>query len=200
MDATEYHLMGGISPSRKFIDVIQNCLGSSIWGFFLFFWSQNLKLIQITRQDNISPSSTQLASQLQIKSKRFCLPDIGPRLSLLRWLVCSSASFFLLHHGTHFLWNLLLFSQKCYGFTTILVIVYLFTKMTHFIPCKRLPSALETAQLFLTHIFHYSTGTQLIMWSQIAAPDLYPSSTYWTFLFIQHCLIMKGINRADGEE
>uniref|UniRef100_A0A803TGS2 Gypsy retrotransposon integrase-like protein 1 n=1 Tax=Anolis carolinensis TaxID=28377 RepID=A0A803TGS2_ANOCA len=39
------------------------------------------------------------------------------------------------------------------GFTTILVVVDLFTKMAHFIPCDGLPTAKETADLFLQHVF-----------------------------------------------
>uniref|UniRef100_A0A803TY22 Gypsy retrotransposon integrase-like protein 1 n=1 Tax=Anolis carolinensis TaxID=28377 RepID=A0A803TY22_ANOCA len=39
------------------------------------------------------------------------------------------------------------------GFTTILVVVDLFTKMAHFIPCEGLPTAKETADLFLQHVF-----------------------------------------------
>uniref|UniRef100_A0A670ZB52 Gypsy retrotransposon integrase-like protein 1 n=1 Tax=Pseudonaja textilis TaxID=8673 RepID=A0A670ZB52_PSETE len=39
------------------------------------------------------------------------------------------------------------------GFTTVLVIVDMLTKMAHFIPCQRLPSSRSTAQLFLQHIF-----------------------------------------------
>uniref|UniRef100_A0A803TCI3 Gypsy retrotransposon integrase-like protein 1 n=1 Tax=Anolis carolinensis TaxID=28377 RepID=A0A803TCI3_ANOCA len=39
------------------------------------------------------------------------------------------------------------------GFTTILVVVDLFTKLAHFIPCVGLPTAKETADLFLQHIF-----------------------------------------------
>ncbi|XP_061485300.1 uncharacterized protein LOC133385725, partial [Rhineura floridana] len=39
------------------------------------------------------------------------------------------------------------------GMTTILVVVDLFTKMAHFLPCAGLPSAPETAQLFLTQVF-----------------------------------------------
>uniref|UniRef100_A0A803SRK7 Gypsy retrotransposon integrase-like protein 1 n=1 Tax=Anolis carolinensis TaxID=28377 RepID=A0A803SRK7_ANOCA len=38
-------------------------------------------------------------------------------------------------------------------FTTILVVVDLFTKLTHFIPCEGLPTAKETADLFLQHVF-----------------------------------------------
>uniref|UniRef100_A0A803TM74 Gypsy retrotransposon integrase-like protein 1 n=1 Tax=Anolis carolinensis TaxID=28377 RepID=A0A803TM74_ANOCA len=41
-----------------------------------------------------------------------------------------------------------------HGFTTILVVVDLFTKMAHFIPCEGLPTAKETADLFLQHVFH----------------------------------------------
>ncbi|XP_061482570.1 transmembrane 9 superfamily member 2 isoform X2 [Rhineura floridana] len=37
--------------------------------------------------------------------------------------------------------------------TTILVVVDLFTKMAHFLPCAGLPSAPETAQLLLTQVF-----------------------------------------------
>uniref|UniRef100_A0A803TGX1 Gypsy retrotransposon integrase-like protein 1 n=1 Tax=Anolis carolinensis TaxID=28377 RepID=A0A803TGX1_ANOCA len=39
------------------------------------------------------------------------------------------------------------------GFTTILVVVDLFTKLAHFIPCEGLPTAKETADLFLQHVF-----------------------------------------------
>uniref|UniRef100_A0A803TTM2 Gypsy retrotransposon integrase-like protein 1 n=1 Tax=Anolis carolinensis TaxID=28377 RepID=A0A803TTM2_ANOCA len=39
------------------------------------------------------------------------------------------------------------------GFTTILVVVDLFTKLAHFIPCDGLPTAKETADLFLQHVF-----------------------------------------------
>uniref|UniRef100_A0A803SPZ4 Gypsy retrotransposon integrase-like protein 1 n=1 Tax=Anolis carolinensis TaxID=28377 RepID=A0A803SPZ4_ANOCA len=39
------------------------------------------------------------------------------------------------------------------GFTTILVVVDLFTKMAHFIPCEGLPTAKETADLLLQHVF-----------------------------------------------
>uniref|UniRef100_A0A803TJ20 Gypsy retrotransposon integrase-like protein 1 n=1 Tax=Anolis carolinensis TaxID=28377 RepID=A0A803TJ20_ANOCA len=39
------------------------------------------------------------------------------------------------------------------GFTTILVVVDLFTKMAHFIPCEGLPTAKETTDLFLQHVF-----------------------------------------------
>uniref|UniRef100_A0A803T7I9 Gypsy retrotransposon integrase-like protein 1 n=1 Tax=Anolis carolinensis TaxID=28377 RepID=A0A803T7I9_ANOCA len=39
------------------------------------------------------------------------------------------------------------------GFTTILVVVDLFTKLAHFIPCEGLPTAQETADLFLQHVF-----------------------------------------------
>ncbi|XP_033018559.1 uncharacterized protein LOC117054152 [Lacerta agilis] len=37
--------------------------------------------------------------------------------------------------------------------TVIWVVVDLFTKMAHFIPCKALPTAQETARLFIDHIF-----------------------------------------------
>lgn len=37
--------------------------------------------------------------------------------------------------------------------TVIWVVVDLFSKMAHFVPCKKLPSAQETAQLFVEHVF-----------------------------------------------
>uniref|UniRef100_A0A803TXD7 Gypsy retrotransposon integrase-like protein 1 n=1 Tax=Anolis carolinensis TaxID=28377 RepID=A0A803TXD7_ANOCA len=40
-----------------------------------------------------------------------------------------------------------------FGFTTILVVVDLFTKLAHFIPCDGLPTAKETADYFLQHVF-----------------------------------------------
>uniref|UniRef100_A0A803TQ29 Gypsy retrotransposon integrase-like protein 1 n=1 Tax=Anolis carolinensis TaxID=28377 RepID=A0A803TQ29_ANOCA len=39
------------------------------------------------------------------------------------------------------------------GFTTILVVVDLFTKLAHFVPCEGLPTAKETTDLFLQHVF-----------------------------------------------
>uniref|UniRef100_A0A8C6XG21 ribonuclease H n=1 Tax=Naja naja TaxID=35670 RepID=A0A8C6XG21_NAJNA len=40
-----------------------------------------------------------------------------------------------------------------YGFTTVLVVVDMLTKMAHFIPCRALPTARTTARLFVKHIF-----------------------------------------------
>lgn len=48
-----------------------------------------------------------------------------------------------------FLMDLLL----AFGFTTVLVVVDMLTKMTHFIPCHGLPTASKTAHLFLQHVF-----------------------------------------------
>lgn len=39
------------------------------------------------------------------------------------------------------------------GFTTILIVVDCFSKMAHFVPLPKLPSAKETAKLVLQHIF-----------------------------------------------
>lgn len=39
------------------------------------------------------------------------------------------------------------------GFTTVLVVVDMLTKMVHFVPCRGLPSAPATARMFIQHIF-----------------------------------------------
>lgn len=54
------------------------------------------------------------------------------------------------------------------GYTLIFVVGDFFAKMTHFIPCKGLLLARETAQIFPDHVFRYiSKLFDLGSWLQI---------------------------------
>ena len=54
--------------------------------------------------------------------------------------------------GTQYLWTSIIDLPRPQVYTCILVIVDLFTKMAHFVPCSKPPTAPETAQLYLQYV------------------------------------------------